>query len=73
LADVVGVGAAEPVPAADGPDQRGIPLHERVPRLLVAVSGRITRSVTTGSSRIGVVPCRVSAYSLCCRMAYGLM
>src|SRR5208282_2520993 len=39
LADIVGIGAAEPVPAADRPDQRGVPLHERVPRLLVAVSG----------------------------------
>ena len=39
LADVLGVGVAEPVPAADRPDQRGVPLDERVPRLLVAVSG----------------------------------
>ena len=29
----------QPVPAADGPDQRGVPLDQRVPRLLVAVSG----------------------------------
>jgi hypothetical protein len=39
LADVVGVGAAESVPAADRPNERGVPLDEGVPRLLVAVSG----------------------------------
>jgi hypothetical protein len=39
LADVVGVGAAETLPAADGPDQRGVPLDERLPGLLLAVSG----------------------------------
>jgi Alpha/beta hydrolase len=32
-----GVGAAEPVPAADGPDQRGVPLDKGVPGLLVAI------------------------------------
>ena len=31
-----GVGAAEPIPAAYRPDQRGIPLRERAPCLLVA-------------------------------------
>ena len=39
LADIAGVGAAQLVPAADGPDQRGAPLDEFIPRLLVAVSG----------------------------------
>jgi hypothetical protein len=38
LADVLGVGA-ELVPAADGPDQRGVPLDEHVPGLLVTGSG----------------------------------
>src|SRR5450631_4022880 len=37
LADVVGVGAAQPVPAADGPEQRGVPLDQCVPRLPVAI------------------------------------
>jgi hypothetical protein len=39
LADIVGVGTAEPVPAADRPDQRGVPLDERVPCLFVAAFG----------------------------------
>ena len=39
LANVVGVGAAQPVLAADRPDERGVPLDECVPRLLFAVSG----------------------------------
>jgi len=39
LADIVGVGTAEPVPAADRPDQRDVPLDERVPRLFVATFG----------------------------------
>ena len=39
LADGLGVRAAEPVPAADRPGQRGVPLDQRVPRLLVAVPG----------------------------------
>ena len=47
LADVVGVGVggAQLVLAADGPDQRGVPLDECIRRLLVA---RVTRSVTGG-------------------------
>jgi hypothetical protein len=39
LADIGGVGAAQLVPAADRPDQRGVPLDEGLPRLLVAVCG----------------------------------
>ena len=39
LADVVGVGAAEPVLTADRPDQRGVPLDQGIPRALVAASG----------------------------------
>src|SRR5215472_5850171 len=39
LADVGGVVVTEPVPAADGPDQRGVLLHQCVPGLLIAVSG----------------------------------
>ena len=39
LADVVGIGAAQLVPAADRPDQRGVPLDQGVPRPLVAVRG----------------------------------
>ena len=39
LGDVLGVGGVDPVPAADGPDQRGIPFHQRVPGLLLAVPG----------------------------------
>ncbi len=38
LADVLGIGPAQPVSAADGPDQRGVPVDEFVPRLLIAVS-----------------------------------
>ena len=36
---VVGVGAAEPVLAADRPDERGVPLDQFVPRLAAAVPG----------------------------------
>ena len=39
LADVGGLGGVQPVPAAERPDQRGIPLHQRGPRALVAVPG----------------------------------
>ena len=39
LADVLGVGAVQLVPAADRPDQRRIPVDQRVPRRPVAVSG----------------------------------
>jgi hypothetical protein len=39
LTDVLGVGVAQPVPAADRPDQRGVPFHQRVPRLVVTVPG----------------------------------
>jgi hypothetical protein len=39
LANVVGIGTAELVAAADGPDQRRVPIHKCVPRLGVAVSG----------------------------------
>ena len=39
LADVLGIGAAQLVPAADRPDQRGVPLDEGAPRLLVGVGG----------------------------------
>ena len=39
LANVVGVDAAQPVPVADRPDERGIPVDEGVPRLFIAVSG----------------------------------
>src|SRR5580700_2279184 len=39
LAHVVGVGVAEPVLAANRPDQRGVALDEGLPRLYVAVSG----------------------------------
>jgi cellulose synthase/poly-beta-1,6-N-acetylglucosamine synthase-like glycosyltransferase len=36
-----GLGVIQPVPAADGPDQWGIPLDERVPCLLLVVSGAL--------------------------------
>src|SRR5262249_27086236 len=39
LPDVLGVGAAQPVVPADGPYERGVPLDEGIPRLLVALSG----------------------------------
>jgi len=39
LADILGVGCVQPEVAADRPDQRGVPLDERVPRLLLAVLG----------------------------------
>lgn len=39
LPDVGSVGAAQPASAADGPDERGVPVDECVPRLFVAVSG----------------------------------
>jgi hypothetical protein len=39
LAGIGGVGAGQPVPAADGPNQRVVPLDEGIPRLLVAASG----------------------------------
>ena len=39
LGGVVGVGGLQPVPAADGPDQRGVPVHQLVPGLPVAVAG----------------------------------
>src|SRR5215813_4431127 len=38
LADVLGVGAPQRVPETDRPDQRGEPLHKRVPRIGVALS-----------------------------------
>ena len=38
LGDVLGVGASQLIPSADRPDQRGVPLDECVPRLLVAIS-----------------------------------
>src|ERR1700733_7230181 len=39
-ADVFGVSTAQPMPTADRPDQRGVPVHERVPRLLLAAPGQ---------------------------------
>lgn len=39
LAGVLGLGGAQPVPAADGPHQRRVPLDNRVPRLLVTGCG----------------------------------
>jgi hypothetical protein len=39
LAGVEGAGAAQVVPLADCPDERAVPVGERVPRRLVAVSG----------------------------------
>ena len=39
LGDVFGVGGLQPVPAADRPDQRSIPFHQRVPGLPLAVPG----------------------------------
>ena len=38
LADVLGVGVAQPVLSADRPDQRGVPLDDLIPRLLVTAS-----------------------------------
>ncbi len=46
--------------------QRGVALGRQ--QLLLGRSGLLVRDVLDV-----VVPCRVSAYSLCCRMAYGLM
>ena len=40
LGGVFGVGSLQPVPAADRPDQRGIPFHQRVPGLPLAVPGQ---------------------------------
>jgi hypothetical protein len=39
LACVLGLGGAQPVPAADGPHQRRVPVDKCVPRLLVAGCG----------------------------------
>jgi hypothetical protein len=39
LPDVGGIGAAQPVSAADGPGERGVPVDKCVPRLFVTVSG----------------------------------
>jgi hypothetical protein len=39
LADVVCVGAVQPVPAPDRPEEWGVPFDERTPRLLVAAPG----------------------------------
>src|SRR6185369_768103 len=39
LPDVLGVDTAKPVVPADGPHERGVPLDEDIPRLLVAVFG----------------------------------
>lgn len=39
LPDVLSIGAAQPVAAADGPDERSVPLDEGIPRLLVAIAG----------------------------------
>ena len=39
LADVVGVGVAQLVPAADGPDRRGVPFDECIPCLPVPAAG----------------------------------
>jgi hypothetical protein len=39
LDDIFGVGVAKLVPAADGPDQRAVPLDEHVPGPLLAMSG----------------------------------
>src|SRR5262245_26738751 len=39
LGDVLGVGGSQPVPSADRPDQRGVPLNECVPRLILAIAG----------------------------------
>jgi hypothetical protein len=39
LADVLGISPAQPVSAADGPDQRGVPLDEVVPCLPITGSG----------------------------------
>jgi hypothetical protein len=38
MADIISIGPAQAVSAADGPDQGGVPLDEVVPRLLLAVS-----------------------------------
>jgi hypothetical protein len=40
LDDVRGVALAQPVAERDGPQQRHVATHDRVPRLLVAVRGR---------------------------------
>lgn len=39
VADLVGISAVQPVAAADGPHERGVPLDEVIPRWLVAVCG----------------------------------
>src|SRR5215469_5291752 len=41
LADVAGLGLTQPVSAADGPNQWGIPFDERVPRRLLVVPGAL--------------------------------
>ena len=47
---------AKPVLAADGPDQRGVPLDQRIPRLLVAdLLARATRPVTGCSLLMAMV------------------
>ena len=52
LGGVLGVGGLQPVPAADGPDQRGVPVHQLVPGCWLPLRGRVTRPVTTGSPRL---------------------
>lgn len=39
LPDVLGVGIAQAVVAADRPDERSVPFDDGIPRLLVAFSG----------------------------------
>ena len=63
LADVLGVSAAQPMPTADRPDQRGVPLDECVPRLLLAVLGA-RHQVGYGqviAHRVAVPSCRCPA------------
>ena len=60
LADFLGVGVAQPVLAADRPDQRGVPLDDFIPRLLVTVS-RAGHHVGDGrviGHRVTVPSCR---------------
>jgi hypothetical protein len=37
MADILSVGIAQPVLTADRPDQRGVPLDDLIPRLLLAI------------------------------------
>src|SRR5580704_4997816 len=67
LADVVGVGVAQLVPAADGPDRRGVPFDECIPCLPVPAAGAYPQVgdrwvITRAPARAAAVLGRVSGW-----------